>query len=595
MNGWLGSILYIDLTQRTYWVEHPDRNHYIRYIGGKGLAGFYLRPWVTYAWDAPEMPLLFFTGPLVGTPSPTSGRMHVMSRSPLTGTVGDASVGGSLGVQLKRAGYDGIIFLGRCDTLTGIEIADQQVIFHDARSMAGMNTLTLTKALSGKGSVAVAGPAAENGVLFANILVDGAFAVGRNGLGRVFSQKNLKYVVVRGSGQIPVYDTHGLKKAREDILRLIAASPVLLGEQGLVHYGTGALYDLMSTRRMMPTANFRATYFPPAHQLNAPAFKKRYGDKHSGCYGCHIQCKRLGEDKTHLPEFETMSHFSALIENDDMEVVRKANDLCTYYGMDTISAAATLACFAEIEKIKLTGEQVLALLHDMALGRGIGKKLGLGSYRYAEACGCPELSMSVKKQELPAYDPRGAYGMALAYVTSTRGGCHLRAYPISHEILRKPVATNRFSFEGKARIIKIAEDANAVVDSLTACKFVFFASTLEEYAKAFTAVTGVETTAQDLLRTGERIYYHERIMNAENGFDASHDDLPPRFFSEPGTCGNSITIAPIARADFLKARVDYYKIRGLDSQGLPIRQKAEELGLSWAPEKLKEENARAYT
>jgi aldehyde:ferredoxin oxidoreductase len=171
--------------------------------------------------------------------------------------------------------------------------------------------------------------------------------------------------------------------------------------------------------------------------------------------------------------------------------------------------------------------------------------------------------------------------MALAYATSTRGGCHLRAYPISHEILRKPVATDRFSFAGKARIIKIAEDANAVVDSLTACKFVFFAASLEEYAKTYTAVTGVGTTAQDLLHAGERIYYNERIMNALNGFTAADDDLPPRFFNEPGSSGNAIDIPPIDRAAFLQARSDYYKIRGLDANGLPTEEKAGELGLEW--------------
>lgn len=171
--------------------------------------------------------------------------------------------------------------------------------------------------------------------------------------------------------------------------------------------------------------------------------------------------------------------------------------------------------------------------------------------------------------------------MALAYATSTRGGCHLRAYPISHEILRKPVATNRFTFSGKARIIKIAEDMLSAVDSLTACKFIFFAATLEEYAGAYAAVTGVETTAQDLLRIGERIYYNERIMNAMNGFAAKDDDLPPRFFQEPGSGGSGINVPPINRADFLGARSNYYRIRGLDENGMPLKEKAEALGLPW--------------
>ncbi len=188
--------------------------------------------------------------------------------------------------------------------------------------------------------------------------------------------------------------------------------------------------------------------------------------------------------------------------------------------------------------------------------------------------------MAVKGMELPAYDPRGAYGMSLAYAMSTRGGCHLRAYPISHEILRKPVATDRFSFSGKARIVKIAEDMNAVVDSLTACKFTFFAASLEEYAKAFTAVTGMETTGFELLEIGERIYYNERIMNAANGFDIADDDLPERFFTEHGSSGGGVEISPIKRDDFLEARQNYYAIRGLDKEGRPTREKTEQLGLN---------------
>jgi aldehyde:ferredoxin oxidoreductase len=249
--------------------------------------------------------------------------------------------------------------------------------------------------------------------------------------------------------------------------------------------------------------------------------------------------------------------------------------------MDTISFAATLACYAEIEGVRLTPAQLLSLTEDIGHARGLGAELAQGSWRFAAARGRPELSMSVKKQELPAYDPRGAYGMALAYATSTRGGCHLRAYPISHEILRKPVATDRFTFSGKARIIKIAEDANAMVDSLTACKFVFFATSLEEYAKVYTAVTGVETTAQGLLSVGERVYYNERMMNAANGFAADDDDLPPRFFAEAGSSGDGIDVPAINRADFLHARANYYKVRGLDENGMPTREKAIQLKLPW--------------
>jgi aldehyde:ferredoxin oxidoreductase len=581
MYGWTGNILHIDLTRQTTSVEHPPQEVYEKYIGGKGLAGFYLAERVTEPWDAPSMPLLFFTGPLVDTPSPTSGRMTIMSRSPYTGTIGDASVGGKLGTQIKRAGWDGIVITGKSKTPCGLVLSDSDVTFADARSMEGMETGQVFAALGKDGAIATIGPAAENGVLFANIIVDTRYFAGRSGLGLVMAAKNLKYLHVKGSGKTAIHDKEELMKAREEIFRLAAASPILKGEFGISNFGTGALYDLMHNRRMMPTRNFRETRFAHAGEMNSWHYRERYGYKKTGCKGCHILCKKNSRKNLELPEFETMSHFSALIDNRDLDTVVEANRVCNETGMDTISAAATLACYAEIEGKTLSPTEIIDLLQDMAASRGEGGELKLGSFRYAEHRGRPECAMTVKASELPAYDPRGVYGMALAYATSTRGGCHLRAYPISYEILRKPVAMDRFETSGKARIIKISEDQNAVIDSLTACKFLFFAASLEEYAKAFTGITGLTTSAQDLLKIGERIYYHERLMNARNGFKGKDDDLPRRFFTEPGTGGEGISIPPIGREDFLKARADYYKIRGLDSEGLPTKDKCEALGIEW--------------
>ena len=581
MTGWNSKILKIDLTTRTWTTERPEPAVYHKYIGGKGLAGYFLMDHITRSWDDPAMPLLIFAGPLVGTSAPTSGRMTVMSRSPLTGTVGDASVGGRFGTELKKAGWDGIVISGQSRTVCGIEIVDEQIVFTDAASLKGSKTSEIYARLKNKGAVASVGPAADNDVRFASIMFDGHYAAGRNGLGTLFGAKNLKYITISGTGKVPVFDQQGLKLAREEIFRMAAASPVLMGQLGITNYGTAAVYDLTSSRRMMPTANFRKTFFDDAFQTNAAAFEKTYEPQKSGCRGCHILCKKIGSDQRSLPEFETMNHFGPLLENTDIEIITRANVICNEMGMDTISAGATLASYAEIENKRLSGDEILALLTAIANGSGIGKALGKGSYEFARTRGKSEASMSVKKLELPAYDPRGAYGMALGYAVSTRGGCHLRAYPIGTEILRKPVPTDRFTFSGKARIVKIAEDANAIIDSLSACKFIFFGTTLEEFARAFTAVTGVESTGQDLSKIGERIYYAERIMNAKNGFNKIHDDLPQRFFKEPGSSGNNIEIHPICRDDFLAARKNYYIVRGLDGNGLPTKEKAEELGLIW--------------
>ena len=585
MTGWTGRILHIDLTTRATTVLTPAAEVYHRFIGGKGLAGYYLRPHVTLPWDHPDMPLLIFTGPLVGTAAPTSGRATVMSRSPLTGTIADSSVGGRLGFQLKRAGWDGIIITGRSEAPCGIEIEEDRIRITDASHLWGRKTSEIFNTFAdGRRSVAVIGPAAENRVAFSALMVDRHHAAGRTGIGLCFAAKRVKYLTVAGSRKIPVFDRQALLAAREEILRLTAASPILMGRHGFSCFGTGSLYDLMDARRMMPTDNFRRTHFDRAGELNAHIYKETYQPEKYGCMGCHIRCKKIarsgGMPGSSMPEFETMSHFTALIGNTDLHLVMAANTLCNDLGMDTISTAATLACYRELAGSIDLGPQLLDLITEIGTGASdLGRELGRGARSYARAHQHEEAAMTVKGLELPAYDPRGAYGMSLAYALSTRGGCHLRAYPVSHEILRKPVATDRFTFSGKARIIKIAEDQNAVVDSLTACKFIFFAAGLEEYAKAYTAVTGLAITAEELLLAGERIYYQERIMNALNGFTAQDDDLPLRFFSEAGSGDEALAIRPLERGDFLAARAKYYRIRGLDEEGRPTPQKIAELGL----------------
>jgi aldehyde:ferredoxin oxidoreductase len=577
--GWTGRIAHINLISKSIHVECPPLSVYEKWLGGRGLAGYYLRPFVTNPWDTPQMPLCLFTGPLTATSAPTSGRMTIMSRSPLTGTIGDSSVGGRFARQLKRAGFDGLVISGKSNDLCGIEISDHIITIVTAKFMTGWTTSKVYNHVKHKGAVACIGPAAENNVRFACIMVDRHHAAGRNGLGLIFSSKNIKYITVNGSSKTKVFDLQGLKKARQDTLRLTAASPIISGEQGLMYFGTGALFDLIHVRRMMPTYNFKKTFFEPASKMNAYSYHQAYHAEQTGCKGCHILCKRKQKNASNvLPEFETMSHFSALNENLDIHGVVEANRLCNEYGMDTISSAATISAFAESNNQHLNSDQIIQLLHDIAFRQNEGALLAEGSHVYCQETNV-NVSMSVKAQELPAYDPRGAYGMALAYATSTRGGCHLRAYPISHEILRKPSATDRFSWSGKARMIKLAEDAFACVDSLIACKFVFLAASLEEYAQIYSSVTGVSSNMNMLQKIGERIVYHERFMNSLNGFNANHDDLPKRFFNEHGTGGHGIDIPPLSRSDFLNARQKYYRIRGLSENGQPIPEKLCDLGI----------------
>jgi aldehyde:ferredoxin oxidoreductase len=229
--------------------------------------------------------------------------------------------------------------------------------------------------------------------------------------------------------------------------------------------------------------------------------------------------------------------------------------------VDTISAAATFSAYGEARGKFLSPDEILDMLRKTAYREGTGDQLAEGSKRLCASLGKPQYSMSVKGLELPAYDPRGSYGIALAYGTSTRGGCHLRAYPISQEILRKPIAVDRFSFDGKARMIKIAEDNNAVVDSLAICAFAFLGASIEEYAHMLAAATGMPFTGQGLMKIGEEIILAERLYNKENGFTREDDFLPERFYTEPGTPGEGIEIPPIDKARFTEELEKYYRMR----------------------------------
>ena len=562
MSGYTGKSIRIDLASKRAEVFNTPMDLCEQYLGGRGIGVAMIADRITHDYDSPEMPLIFATGPLVGTLAPTSGRMSVISRSPLTKTIFDCSVGGKVGTELKKAGYDFLEITGVSENWVILDIENEKVFLEDAANLYGKNISEVTSIIGTDGSNAIIGVAGEKQVKFASIVFDGHYCAGRGGLGAVMGAKRLKAIKVRGSGRISVADPQGIKNAREDIMRLLRASPAVFGEFGLSEFGTAALVDLIHSRRMEPTENFRRTLFEGAASYSGYNLKKHYNSKKTGCAGCPILCKKIGSKGNVIPEFETVSHFGALNGCSDIEKIVEANTICNEYGMDTISAASTIACYSEINDKKLSPEEMINMLISIGNRQDIGDSLAEGSFVYASSTGHPELSMSVKRLELPAYDPRGAFGMALAYATSNRGGCHLRAYPISHEILRKPVSTDRFSFEGKARMIKIAEDMNAAVDSLTACKFVFFAASLEEYSKAINAVTGKSYDVQTLLKIGEKIWNLERHLNQLNGFNESHDDLPERFFNEEGSSSPNVKILPINRDEFLKARNDYYRIRG---------------------------------
>ena len=567
MSGWTGKLLHVDLTRGSCERREIPTEILHAYLGGRGLGVRLMRDFFRLGPFEPDMPLIFAVGPLCGTNSPTAARLACVSRSPLTGTIYDCSAGGRFAWRLKAAGLDAVFITGKSPQPVFLSIDGERAGLLPAGSLWGKGIKETVASLKERGSVTAIGPAGENGVLFANIMMGEGNSIGRGGLGAVMGAKGLKAITVQGEEVTEIADRERFDAARADVMRLFRASPVIFGELGIAEYGTPALVDLMAQRRMAPTENFRSTFFAASGNYSGPAIRKECGARKEGCYGCPIQCKKASAQGEPLPEYETVNHFGALNGISDLHAIVKANSLCNELGLDTISAAATLSAFGEARGHFPDAAEVAKLLVDIAHRHDQGELLSLGSRRVAAELGRPELSMSVKSLELPAYDPRGAYGMALAYVTSNRGGCHLRAYPISHEILRKPVPTDRFSFSGKARIIKIAEDVNAAVDSLVACKFAFFGATLEEYGELLSAVTGIEYGPESLKAIGERVYLTERFYNCENGFGHAEDALPERFFSEAGSAGEGIDVPPIDRARFEEELQKYYRIRGLTEDG----------------------------
>jgi aldehyde:ferredoxin oxidoreductase len=567
MTGWHGKLLHVDLSAGSARLEEIPAALLHAWIGGRGLGIRLLREAGTLDPFDPAMPIVFAVGPLCGTSAPTTARMSVTFRSPLTGTVGGCSAGGRFPLELKAAGIDALRIVGESPSPVVLSIDGDGVALRPAGDLWGKTTGETLRALEGKGSVAAIGPAGENGVLFAAILAGEGNVAGRGGLGAVMGRKKLKAIRVSGSQATAVADAPRFDKARQDVLRLFRASPVLFGELGFAEYGTPALVDLMSRRRITPTRNFRETVFDRAGEYSGPAIRRAYAVAPDGCIGCPIGCRKRAEGVGPLPEYDTVSHFGALNGIGDLKAIVDANRACNALGMDPVSAAATLAAWGEARGRFPEGGELPGLLDDIAHRRGTGDLLALGSRRASGAMGAPGLSMSVKSLELPACDPRGALGTALAYCTSPFGGTHLCAYPISHEVLRKPVPTDRFSFSGKARIVKIAEDVNAAVDSLAACRFAFLGATLEEYAELLAAATGHPYDPASLQAIGEHIFLAERLFNCSNGFSSRDDRLPGRFFHEAGSSGEGIAIPSIDEARFDEELGKYYRIRGLTEAG----------------------------
>lgn len=598
MNAYTGKLLRIDLGTGTVSTESIDPAIARKYIGGRGLGTYYLDREVDAAADAlaPGNKLIFATGPLTGSAAPSPGRYMAVTKSPLTGTVAASNSGGRWGPELKSAGYDMLIVEGKAAKPAYVEIRGEDVTIEDASAYWGGLVSVTTDALLAafgdeKASVLMIGPAGEQLSPIAAIMNDRYRAAGRSGVGAVMGSKNLKAIVVRGSGgAVDAARPEQAKELLRSIRTIIRENPTT-GE-GLPTYGTAALVNVINEAGIYPTRNFQTGVFEQADQVSGEALAEKYLTGKDVCYRCAIACGRyceVGEVKGGGPEYETLWAYTADCGVDDLVPVIKANKWCNEYGLDTISAGATIACAMEMAERGVfadgevdgpplefgSGDAIVEWTRKMGAGEGLGAKLALGSARLAELYGVPELSMTVKKQELPAYDPRGAQGHGLAYATSNRGGCHVRAYLISPEILGIPEKIDPFTTAGKAARAKTHQELTSVIDSLGLCLFTSFALNADHYRDLFNTIVGEDWSTEEMLEAGERIWNLERLFNLKAGLTCADDTLPKRLLEEPMPDGPAKDNV-VHLQDMLPA---YYEARGWDEQGVPTAAKLAELGL----------------
>lgn len=599
MFGWAGVILRVNLTDGTIKKEALNKFDADLYLGARGLGAKIMMDEVDPQVEplSPENKLIFMAGPLTGTMAACPGRYEVIAKAPLTGTIGASNSGGHFGPELKFAGYDGIIFEGRAEKPLYLNINDDDVTLKSAESLWGKTVFETTDELL-KGPyedarVACIGPAGEKLVKFATIMNDKHRAAGRSGLGAVMGSKNLKAVVVRGTKSIQVADPKEFAKASWDARRKMKEHPVT-GE-GLAAYGTQILVNILNQSGALPTKNWQESSFAAADDTSGEALAEKYLVRNKGCYGCSIGCGRVtripdGKFKGfgEGPEYEAGWSYGADCGVKDLAAICKANFICNELGFDPITMGSTIACAMEMyEKGILTREElgqelqfgdadaIVEFTRMTGLREGFGDKMAEGSFRMASLYGHPEMSMTVKKQEMPAYDGRGVQGMGLEYATSNRGGCHVRGYLTSPEILGIPEKLDPLVTTDKATWLKIFQDLTAVIDSAGICLFTSFAIGLPEISSMLRAAVGWDYTDEEILKIGERIWNLEKLFNLKAGFTKDDDTLPDRLLKEPVKDGPAK--GKVVELDVMLP--EYYALRGWDTEGVPTEQKLKDLSI----------------
>ncbi|MGL5694395.1 MAG: aldehyde ferredoxin oxidoreductase family protein, partial [Peptostreptococcaceae bacterium] len=492
MFGYNGKVLRINLTNSEVKVEDLNLKLAQKYIGARGLGVKTYMDEVDPMIDplSEDNKFIIATGAVTAAPVPTSGRYMVVTKSPLTGTIAISNSGGQWGAKLKNAGYDMVILEGKASNPVYVYIEDDKVEIKDASSYWGMLSEEVTEKLTKEcdgGNVLCIGPAGEKLSPIAAVMNDVDRAAGRGGVGAVLGSKNLKAIVVKGSGKVNVPNPELVKKVSAEKTKILRNDPVAGG--GLPTYGTAVLVNIINENGIHPVKNFQEAYTDKADLISGETMTDTVLVKKNPCYRCPIACGRWVKLKSGKecggPEYETLWSFGSDCDVYDLDAINEANMLCNEYGLDTISAGATIATAMELyqrgyikdEEIEADGlslnwgdaHSMVEWTRKMGKREGFGNKLAMGAYRLCESYDATEYAMTVKKQELPAYDPRGVQGHGITYAVNNRGGCHIKGYMINPEILGVPEKLDRLALEGKAAYAKVFHDLTAVIDSMGLC------------------------------------------------------------------------------------------------------------------------------
>ena len=602
MYGYHGKALIVDLTTRQTRWEALDRTVLQAFIGGTGLGAYLLYrhcPPDTPALS-PENPLIFAASPLVGSRLTTSSKFAVVTKSPLTGFIGDSLSSSYLATELKKTGCDALVITGKSESLTLLSIEDGEVRYLDAADLTGLSTFEtesrVKQRLGARTRVACIGPAGERLVRFASISNDGGRQAARTGPGAVMGSKNLKAIAFRGTNAVPVHDPAALAEVGRD-LAIRSLGPATEKYRTL---GTMANVSVFNRLGTLPTRNFQQSTFEEAEAVSGEVFHEAHFTKNAHCANCTIGCEHVmtttdkGPTATGRVEYESGFALGPLVGIQDANTVIRASTLCDELGMDTISAGATIAWAMECyEKGLLTDadtggivlefgndEAVIACLRLIGDRDGLGDLLADGSRIAAQKVGkgSEAWAMHVKGLEMPGYEPRSLQTLALALAVSTRGACHNRASAYEADLSDR-VDRLQASLE-RGKITAEGEDFSAVLDSLIWCKFLrkAFHDFYGESADIYEDLTGWSMSSEQLQQAGERINNMKKLFNVREGWTRADDTLPQRVLQEALPDGVAAG-ASISANDLNMMVSAYYEARGWTADGNIPDAKLAELGL----------------